>query len=1084
MSTYERLIAVIRAFVEAESWGESREIVERHQELLTTDVGAALETFARNAEEAGDADMARTFRVHRALLRRCAEVGTVAAFLELDAPAGGPPQGPGLEIPREVLTDELLALSREVWTVAANTASPQWWERRIQLLERGIALTEGNPDAAPMWATFHVELANTLRNTPTRERSANIERAIASFEMAAQVWTSDVAPQQWAMIQENLAKAYDQRVLGDPGQNRARANVYRRACGAAVDDAPDDDELVALVQELEALCEVADGLPRDDPIVNDVVRRADRVLALTRQPDGHLAIHARFTACCERARFLARRGDAVDALPSAREAAEMASRGRGAEARSRERYMRLIMGEALEQLDQQIEAADEFVRAAQLAIPDGDATTIEGALLGLGMLRPRQQERIPIGLQDLPSALAATGMRHFEARCRVLLAGAMDRVPAESRTEPKLAVVDEYLRAMRLFNELGEVGAAADACYSAGDVLGLVSWLYPEHRERSLALYVDAERLYRKVENWHGLGATQLGQAELLNALHPGIERDDARVDELLDAASEAFRTAGRPDWAADAMLMRARLVGLHSGFSEQFVDLCCAAFEYYEAGRSCRLLATEREHRDQQASYTISFLGADIWDHLRVNPSYSRRDALVWGLEQLTKGRSFQDQQMAPTIWQRFLAKDDRLRELTEELEQARVELEGALRRHDGQLADAARSAVERALRLQRERLEGIATDSVTELGLTSVPPVAWQEVQHALSPGEVYVGLTVCPGARFLRTRLTSTEAHFEAVMAPDLNPLHVLKRKFERLDPAELALVHRRAYDLLGLPASGVDTLVICPDRHLVDIPWHLLDADDSRSPLGDRMAIGVVPSAGAWVQWAAKTTPPDTPQTLSYLGVADRSTNLQFVDMEVQNVRDSYFPETGRYLITGHSHELLDERGHVSLLHVASHAVAAGFAFTGRTVTPIDLADMQLTADVLLLTGCYLGAFGDDESNEFIGIVRQLLISTGARAAVVSLAPVVDAAGPLFSDLVVSALTGQAPHRPWTLPAGPMNVGDAVRWARLRMRDLAPEAARWLHRDVVGSPEPKDASSWWAPWFVVGDPKARLAGARSR
>ena len=61
MSTYERLIAVIRAFVEAESWGESREIVERHQELLTTDVGAALETFARNAEEAGDADMARTF---------------------------------------------------------------------------------------------------------------------------------------------------------------------------------------------------------------------------------------------------------------------------------------------------------------------------------------------------------------------------------------------------------------------------------------------------------------------------------------------------------------------------------------------------------------------------------------------------------------------------------------------------------------------------------------------------------------------------------------------------------------------------------------------------------------------------------------------------------------------------------------------------------------------------------------------------------------------------------------------------------------------------------------------------------------
>ena len=117
-------------------------------------------------------------------------------------------------------------------------------------------------------------------------------------------------------------------------------------------------------------------------------------------------------------------------------------------------------------------------------------------------------------------------------------------------------------------------------------------------------------------------------------------------------------------------MLMRARLVGLHSGFSEQFVDLCCAAFEYYEAGRSCRLLGLSGNTAINKPA-TLSFLGTAIWDHLRVNPSYSRRDALVWGLEQLTKGRSFQDQQMAPTVWQRFLAKDDRLRELTEELEQ-----------------------------------------------------------------------------------------------------------------------------------------------------------------------------------------------------------------------------------------------------------------------------------------------------------------------------------------------------------------------------------------------------------------------------
>ena len=233
MSTYDRLIAIIRSFVEAESWDESREIVERHPELLTTDVVDALETFARNAEKVGNADMAHTFRIHRQLLRRCAEIGTVAAFLELSAPPAGPPPGPGLEIPREVLTEELLALSREIWTSAPDVTSSRWWTRRIELLEHGIALTAGNPDAAPMWATFHVELAHTLMHTPNGDRAANIERAIASFESAARIWTPDVAPQQWATIQENLGKAYDLRAEGNK---------------AAADEAA-DDELITLAQE-------------------------------------------------------------------------------------------------------------------------------------------------------------------------------------------------------------------------------------------------------------------------------------------------------------------------------------------------------------------------------------------------------------------------------------------------------------------------------------------------------------------------------------------------------------------------------------------------------------------------------------------------------------------------------------------------------------------------------------------------------------------------------------------------------------------------------------------------------------------
>lgn len=871
----------------------------------------------------------------------------------------------------------------------------------------------------------------------------------------------------------------------------AAAEAYLNEVAARDGQLSDDlSELLLRVEAswLESLCELAKDRSPDDAIVTEAVQRCDRVLASTKSPTGPLAVHARSIACFDRARLLARRGDYIAALPSAREAAEAAAGGRGPEARSRDRYMRMIMAEALVQLEETTDAANQFVRAAALAIPDDDTLTIDGALLGLSLLNRRPQKRLPIGLRELPAALAAAGARSSEARCRAVLARAMEMMPADPDTGRSLDNAEEYLRAARLFHELGEVDQEADALYAAGHLLSAIAWLHPEHRERSLALLIDAERLFRQVANWHGVGVTLFGQATLLNDSHAGVERDDARVAVLMQLAVEAFREAGRPTEEAGAMLMQARLAGLHSGSTERFVDLCCAAFSAYERGRASLLLPTEREYDDQRTSYTVSFLGSDVWDFLRANPTHPRRGDLVWGLEQLVKGRSFQDQQAAPTVWHRFLTKDAQLRELTEHLEQAHHSLEAALRRHDGESADAARSAVERIRRLQRVRLEDIAANSGTELELTSVPAVAWQAVQQSMAPREMYVGLTMSGReGRFLRNQLTSTDARFDAVDAPGLLALLIRQRNGEQLAPADITLLYRRAYGLLGLPASGVDTLVLCPDRHLVTVPWHLLDEQDTRPPLGDRVSIGVVAAAGAWARWTgAVTSPGATPEGLSYLGVSDRSTNLRYVDLEIENVRDNYFPGSGRCLPTGHSHQLLAERGHVSLLHIASHALAVGFELAGRTVTPIDLAGLELTADILLLTGCHLGAFGDDENNEFFGVVRQLLIATAARAAVVSLAPVPDAAGPLFAELVVSAMTRQARNRPWPLPEAALNVGDAVRWARLQMRELTHRDARRLRQDASRPDRGAAISgtntldpSWWASWFVVGDPKARLA-----
>lgn len=212
---------------------------------------------------------------------------------------------------------------------------------------------------------------------------------------------------------------------------------------------------------------------------------------------------------------------------------------------------------------------------------------------------------------------------------------------------------------------------------------------------------------------------------------------------------------------------------------------------------------------------------------------------------------------------------------------------------------------------------------------------------------------------------------------------------------------------------------------------------------------------------------------------YLGVSHQAPDLETVDMEIENVRATYFPETGRCLPTGHGHRMVAETGHVGLLHVASHALVSGFEFGARTVTPMDLADMTLTADILLLTGCFLGAFGRADNNEFVSVARQLLIATGARAAVVSIAPVPQAAGNIFSDLVASALTARAPGKPWEAPAGPMAVGPAVAWARRTMRGMTKRHAALLLGDLALPGDNPRRDPWWTPWFVVGDPTTRIA-----
>jgi CHAT domain-containing protein len=287
------------------------------------------------------------------------------------------------------------------------------------------------------------------------------------------------------------------------------------------------------------------------------------------------------------------------------------------------------------------------------------------------------------------------------------------------------------------------------------------------------------------------------------------------------------------------------------------------------------------------------------------------------------------------------------------------------------------------------------------------------------------------------------------------------------------------------LQGIP-DWADTLLISPDGPLMGLPWHELPLPPGgpHRTVGERYAIGILPAAGVLRQLRSQES--QTPE-LAYLGVAcDGASSvghrrLECADAEVETIASTYFTPTGAVAFpTEVCHKFFDEQRRVQLLHCSCHAERGGLLLsrTNEWTTPMDLLHLGVQADLLLLTGCNAGDFARDDSNELLGIVRQLLVATRARAAIVSLAKVPDAAGLIFADLIVSALTNQSPSRPWRTPGSALPVGRAVAWARRRMRGLTREELQPLVPSRGPAIEPNHPS-WWAPWFVVGDPTVMVS-----
>jgi len=437
-----------------------------------------------------------------------------------------------------------------------------------------------------------------------------------------------------------------------------------------------------------------------------------------------------------------------------------------------------------------------------------------------------------------------------------------------------------------------------------------------------------------------------------------------------------------------------------------------------------------------------------------------------LWETEQLTKSTDLLDQLVL-----RQLFADPLLRELAARAAEARnalaslrgpiADAPALLSRHRAQ-RDRLHAAVRVAERELRERESVVADDSGGKREAIRPQVVSVDELQTQLQPGELYVGF-LWNGGALIRLKVSATTGlSVERAADPPAAPLWEQVRTW--VDAARnhgpVPTWSESGTDLLGELPGDVRTVLICPDGELANLPWHALPYKGRT--LEEWVTVATVPSASTLVH--ARSRKPVTPEA-PYLGVAEYADGaIPLVDEEVRLVRERHFPDS-EILESGRSNALLSRRGHVGLLHIACHASREGLLLAGgRVVQAHELARLELSADVLLLAGCDLGRFDFDETNRFDGIVRELLVATGARAAVVSAARVKDELGLTFSLAVAEALTGSASR-----PMGTsMSVGAAVTWARAKIRS-----------QVTAATQPSGDPS--LPWFVIGDPAARLTPA---
>ena len=106
-----------------------------------------------------------------------------------------------------------------------------WLNSEFSIVAYKLALQVYTRETFPHdWAVVHNNLASAYQNRLQGDRTSNIEQAVHYGHLSLQVFTYDKFPEQWSGVYDNLANAYSKRLKGDRADNLEQAiDLYKLA---------------------------------------------------------------------------------------------------------------------------------------------------------------------------------------------------------------------------------------------------------------------------------------------------------------------------------------------------------------------------------------------------------------------------------------------------------------------------------------------------------------------------------------------------------------------------------------------------------------------------------------------------------------------------------------------------------------------------------------------------------------------------------------------------------------------------------------------------------------------------------------